>query len=256
MESSSRCLLRAASLKLTPLRLANVPPPMAFHTLALEHKAIDVAVSETGNRVAVLSNHDIALYALDLSKRPIPKPVLVWNSNVIKTRYPRHVTFVGDERLFCMTDNWDEEESCLWRSEGPELLPIGPIIHTTGASSLLSDADFMALYVQFQDGSLHNVDTHAESTDLPPQTSLVHKFPSLVPEVKVVTVEGQVRATILEARARLTSADFGLWIDQERCSLCQWANLGPQLHFVCRYICAPHFHNYTTSSQVRPLSWG
>ncbi|EAT87638.2 hypothetical protein SNOG_05247 [Parastagonospora nodorum SN15] len=185
------------SLKLTPLRLANVPPPMAFHTLALEHKAIDVAVSETGNKVAVLSDNDIALYALDLSKRPIPKPILLWKSNVIKTRCPRHVTFVGDERLFCLTDNWDEEESCLWRSEGPELLPLGPIIETVGASSLLSDVDFMALYVQFQDGSLHLIDTHGDSTDLPPQTSLVHKFPSLVPEVKVVTVEGQTLAFAL-----------------------------------------------------------
>jgi hypothetical protein len=58
---------------------------MAFHTLALEYKAVDVALSESGSRLAVLSNTDLALYALDLNKRPIPKPTLLWKLLLVTT---------------------------------------------------------------------------------------------------------------------------------------------------------------------------
>jgi elongator complex protein 1 len=169
---------------------------MAFHTLALEHKAIDVAISESGTRLAILSNNDIALYALDLHKRPIPKPTLLWKSGAIANHCPRHVAFIGDEQLFCLTDAWDEDESSLWRTEGTELLPLGPIIESDGASSLLPDVEYKTLCIQFQDGALHRVDTGEASADLPPQTSLLHKFPSLAPEVKVVTIAEQVCATV------------------------------------------------------------
>jgi elongator complex protein 1 len=172
---------------------------MAFYILALKHEAIDVAFSESGSRLAVLSNTDVALYELNLNKRPVPKPTLLWKSDAFKSTYPRHVAFVGDEQLFCVTDNWDENESCLWRSEGTDFIPRGPIIEAEGISSLLSDVDYKALFVQFQSGALHQLDTTEESQDLPPQTSLLHKFSSLAPEVKVVTVEGQVCARTLIA---------------------------------------------------------
>jgi elongator complex protein 1 len=168
---------------------------MAFHTLSLENKAIDVAISESGTRLAVLSNTDVALYALDLHKRPVPKPSFLWKSDAIATHCPRHVAFVGDEQLFCLTDNWDEDESCLWRSEGTELLPLGPLVESDGASLLLPDIGYETLCVQFQNGALHRVDIGEASAGLPPQTSVLHQFPSLAPEVKVVTINEQVCAT-------------------------------------------------------------
>lgn len=171
-----------------------MPPPMAFHTLALEHKAVDVAISRSGNRLAILSNDDLALYALDLHKRPIPKPTLLWKSDAIRNHCPRHVAFVGDDQVFCLADTWDEDESCLWRSEGTELLPLGPIIESDGASSLQPDVEHKTLFIQFQSGALHRIDTGEDSVDLPPQTSLLHKFPALAPEVRVVTIDEQVRA--------------------------------------------------------------
>jgi elongator complex protein 1 len=167
---------------------------MAFHTLVLERKAIDVAISKSGSRIAVLSDSDLAFYALDLNKRPVPKPVLLWRSNAFQTHCPRHVAFVGDEQLFCMTDSWNENESFLWRSKGDEVLPLGPIVELEGVSSLISDLDRKALCFQLQSGALHIVDTMGDSSDLPPQTSLMHKFPSLAPEYSIATVEDQVRA--------------------------------------------------------------
>jgi elongator complex protein 1 len=170
---------------------------MAFHTLVLERKAIDVAISKSGSRIAVLSDSDLAVYALDLNKRPIPKPVLLWRSDAIKTHCPRHVAFIGDEEVFCLTDNWDENESFLWRSKGEDLVPLGPIVEAEGVSSLISDLDRKALCVQLQNGALHFIDTVEDSADLPPQTSLMHKFSSLAPEYSIATVEGQVCVVIM-----------------------------------------------------------
>lgn len=166
---------------------------MAFHTLPLQHKAIDVAISKSGSRLAVLSDRDLALYALDLHKRPIPKPVLLWQSDAIKRHCPRHVAFVGDKQMFCLTDNWDEDESCLWRYAGEKLVPLGPIVEAEGVSSLASDIDCDSLYIQLQNGAINVVNTAESSEGLPPQTSLMHKLPSFAPEFRIITHEGQVR---------------------------------------------------------------
>jgi elongator complex protein 1 len=170
---------------------------MSLHTLALDSKPIDVALSKSGTRLAVLSDQDLAVYALDLNKRPIPKPAFIWRSDAVKDHSPRHVTFVGDDQIFVLTDSWDEDESHLWRSEGEMLLSQGPIIEAESASLLLSSVDHETLHVQFQNGALHQIGTEEATADLPPQTSLVNKFPSPAPEVQVVEIEGQVGTSLL-----------------------------------------------------------
>jgi elongator complex protein 1 len=168
---------------------------MSLHTLALEQKPVDVALSMSGTRLAVLSDKDLAVYALDMSKRPVAKPALLWRSDALQGHSPRHVVFTGDEQIFVLTDSWDEDESCLWRSEGQELLPQGPIMEADHASFLSSSVDYQDVYVQLQNGALHHIDTDESSADLPPQTSLVHKFPAFSAEAKTVVADGQVGAT-------------------------------------------------------------
>lgn len=50
------------NLKVTPFRLANVPPPMALHEVEVSHNVVDVAFSADCSLVAVLHTHGIALY--------------------------------------------------------------------------------------------------------------------------------------------------------------------------------------------------
>jgi elongator complex protein 1 len=165
---------------------------MSLHTLVLEHKPVDAALSMSGTRLAVLSDNDLAVYALDMSKRPVSKPALLWRSNAFEGCSPRHVVFLGDEQIYALTDNWDEDESCLWRSEGQELLPQGPIVEADHVSFLSSSVNYDEVYIQLQNGASHRISTDELSTDLPPQTALVHKFPSFAAEAKTVTADGQV----------------------------------------------------------------
>jgi elongator complex protein 1 len=179
-------------LKITPLRLANVPPPMSLHTLPLERKAVDVAFSKSSSRLAILSDSDLAVYALDMHKRPLPKPSLMWRSDAIKDSCPRHITFLGDDFICVLTDSWDEDESCLWSTAGEAIGLRRPVIESVSVSSLNPSVDYNKLHIQFQNGALHELHEVGTQTDLPPTTAPVHKFPSLTPEVQVVAVEGQV----------------------------------------------------------------
>lgn len=165
---------------------------MAFQTIPLQQKAIDVAISKSGSRLAVLSNNDLAMYALEMDKRPIPQPVLLWRSDAIKNHCPRHVAFFGDSQVFCLTDNWDDDESSLWKAENDDVTCLGPVIDTDGVSSLVSDVDYQMLCIQSQTGALHSIDTTGGSLDLPPQTSVICNLPSHAPEVKMVTFEDNV----------------------------------------------------------------
>ncbi|KAJ4365102.1 putative elongator complex protein 1 [Neocucurbitaria cava] len=181
------------SLKLTPLRVANVPPPMSLHTLALLRKPVDVAFSKAGNLVAVLSDHDIAIYSLGIDQRPLPKPSLLWRSDAIKDHCPRHVSFIGDDQIYVLTDRWDEQRSYLWRREGEELLPQGPVMEVESVSLLTSGVDLDTLYLQSQNGALYKVSTDEATAELL-QTSLINKFPSFSPESQIIDIEGQTVA--------------------------------------------------------------
>lgn len=166
---------------------------MSLHQLSLEHKAVDVAVSKSGNRLAVLSGTNLAVYATDVNKRPVPVPSLLWRSDALQGHVPRHVAFVGDDQIFVLTDSWDEEESYLWTAQGQELIFRGPILEPGRLSSLVSSVDYQKLYLQFQDGALYEVAPEDGDSQGPVPAMLAQKMPAFTPELKVHDVVGQVR---------------------------------------------------------------
>ncbi|KAF2677310.1 elongator complex protein 1 [Lentithecium fluviatile CBS 122367] len=184
-------LIDGSSLKLTPLRIANVPPPMSFHQIALGHKAVDVAISMSNARVAVLSDTDVAVYALDLKKRPVPVPTFLWRRATLEGFCPRQVTYLGDNQICILTDAWDEEGSFVWVYENEELICKGPIRATAKVSSITPSVDFQRLYAHFQNGTVHEVRFGDSSADAPLLASLIVSFPSFAPEVKVVLLGGE-----------------------------------------------------------------
>lgn len=165
---------------------------MAFCTVTLDHKPTDVAFSRSGKRLAVLSDDHLAVYGLDVTKRPIAKPSLIWQSDALEGQSARHVTFIDDEQLYVLTDRWSDDKSSLWRSEGEMLLPQGSFMDAENVSLLASDLDYQCLYLQLQSGALLQVDTSESVSDLPPQTTLTQKFPAFAPESKVIDIDGQV----------------------------------------------------------------
>lgn len=62
------------NLKLTPMRSANVPPPMAKHEVELSSYAVDVAFNEDNTRFAVLYNNAFDLYQWDITAKESNMP--------------------------------------------------------------------------------------------------------------------------------------------------------------------------------------
>jgi len=165
---------------------------MSLYQLSLDYKAVDVALSMSGTRLAVLSDTDVAVYALDMGKRPVPSPTLLCRIEALKGHCPRHVAFVGDEQIFVLTDRWDEENSRLWTSKGEKLVYQERVQGPGRTSSIVPSVDYQMLYLQFQDGSLHEVRKDEAPSNSSLQSRLVNKFPSFAPEVRVVIFDGMV----------------------------------------------------------------
>lgn len=226
---------------------------MAFCTLPLEHKPTDVALSKSGTRLAVLSNSHLAVYELDVTKRPMVRPSLSWQSDALDGQSARHVTFIDDEQLYVLTDSWVEDESSLWRSEGEFLLPQGPLVESEPVSSLTSGVSYQGLYLQLQNGAVNEIDTTESASDLPPQTTLQQKFPAFAPEYKVVNTDGQVSTSISIAQAKLTIIGCCIWSDKERSTFRERPHTCPQLYIVRSDTGPSNLYNYTAPPQVRPL---
>ncbi|OQE91889.1 hypothetical protein PENNAL_c0008G02372 [Penicillium nalgiovense] len=95
------------TLKLTPLRMAGVPPPMAHNELALESNAIDVAFSKSGSRIAVLTSNAFSVYLWSLKSRPVPVPILESSyplSDAPASR-PRQIAFLNENEVYVLKDN-------------------------------------------------------------------------------------------------------------------------------------------------------
>jgi elongator complex protein 1 len=186
---------------------------MALLQLKLERKAVDVTISKSGTRLAVLSDGKVAVYALDVTRRPVPMPSLLWSDEYVLEdlghNAPRQVAFIGDEQVCVLTDNWDGYGSYLWTNEGDQqsLVQWGSVetymasLDSGSVSSLVTSVDAQKLYLQFQDGALYEVESIQQQV-----SSLVVKAPSFAPEVKVVEFDGKVRVRLCYAQLGLTSS--------------------------------------------------
>lgn len=76
-------------LKLTPLRLTNVPPPMASHEIVMDENILDVTV-HTENPdgrlvlIGVLQYSGVSLYEWALTAKPPRPPILKWFRKILE----------------------------------------------------------------------------------------------------------------------------------------------------------------------------
>jgi elongator complex protein 1 len=165
---------------------------MSLHQLKLDNNAVDVALSKFGTRLAVLSDRDLAVYATDMTKRPVPLPQLLWRSDSLEGHVPRQVAFVGEEQVYVLSDSWHDEESNLWTSQGEELIFCGPLLESGRASSVITSVDYQTCYVQFEDGGLYGIQPDDGQNQMPLESKLVQKFPSFAPEARICLLDGKV----------------------------------------------------------------
>lgn len=107
-------------LKLTPLRLANIPPPLAFHEISLNENALDVSVTVTRPNdpvasVVILHHDGVSFYEWPLAAKPSTLPLLKWFTKITSGEENRslmlqQVVFDAEKSLTILASNADRSE--------------------------------------------------------------------------------------------------------------------------------------------------
>ncbi|KAL4889007.1 IKI3 family-domain-containing protein [Aspergillus ambiguus] len=94
-------------LKLTPLRLSGVPPPMAHNEVTLDSSIVDVAFSKSGTRIAVLMKDCFSVFMWSFKTRPVSPPILESSyplSGAPDSR-PRQIAFLNENEVYILKNS-------------------------------------------------------------------------------------------------------------------------------------------------------
>ncbi|TVY55794.1 Elongator complex protein, partial [Lachnellula suecica] len=73
------------TIKITPFKTANIPPPMALHELSAQSNAMDVAFNADASLIAVLHQDGISVFEFKGVEAASDSPTLAGRVNVVKT---------------------------------------------------------------------------------------------------------------------------------------------------------------------------
>ncbi|KAK3946392.1 IKI3 family-domain-containing protein [Diplogelasinospora grovesii] len=193
------------TVKFTPFRTANVPPPMAMFEIELESPATDISFANDGSAMAVLHRLGVNLYALDTQGTRSCKPRLLdqvlfeeLDSKKSHEKLPLQLSLSGQQEIqvLYMADdvrrlsyNFDTSSpaSRMWLQADAHLA--GTFVSSEGVS---------------QDGSI--IQDYTGSLSLvsgEESTSLELKLPAFLPWTSVVSVDSQLLAFGLSRNGHL-----------------------------------------------------
>lgn len=100
-------------LKITPLRTANVPPPMAYDEIELKANAIDVAINQDATNIAVLHHRHVSLWSCDYSSKPAKRAKfeidVPLEEDMAGMSATRNIVFTGDGSMTVSTSGSNDE---------------------------------------------------------------------------------------------------------------------------------------------------
>ncbi|KAI9801398.1 MAG: hypothetical protein M1825_003377 [Sarcosagium campestre] len=146
-------------LKLTHLRVANIPPPMAHRELELPSNIVDVSWSQTGSRIAILTNDRVFVYSCpnkapsDLQPEKLAEIELGDTTSDILLA--QQVAIVGESDILasCTTISGAVLMRFCLHNEGPTLRRMG-ITKLLGVSRILAHSDHQSLCIDTHQGIL------------------------------------------------------------------------------------------------------
>ncbi|EGD93877.1 IKI3 family protein [Trichophyton tonsurans CBS 112818] len=101
----STAVIDGCTLKLSPLKVATVPPPMALCELAHDSNIIDVAFSKTSAKIAILSATSFTIYTWNLKSTSPLEATLCSSHAISPSRRPRLIAFLGEDDIYVVTQD-------------------------------------------------------------------------------------------------------------------------------------------------------
>jgi len=178
-------------LKLTPLRSANIPPPMALYEITVSHNISDVAFSSDTSSIAILHQGGIAIYNWEINSTSSSPPTLsgrVTFKNTLEGATPQQICF-NEEGDILTLDQMEASTPSLQRyGFSKEIGRVEEnIVEAVAFSSPLMISSFgqdgfTYPYVQGASGSLLSL-----SLPLLGQPLVTTSFPMFLPWVEIFT---------------------------------------------------------------------
>ncbi|KAI9785683.1 MAG: hypothetical protein M1839_008700 [Geoglossum umbratile] len=148
------------TLKLTPLQLANIPPPMALHEVSLESEVVGVSVSQTGLRIAILRHNAIDVLKWNLKAKPKPPPSRICTVSIANEGLVRQICFVGESDLFYLCSGPSETHIIGYRLDPPNGTCIRRLAQRSdfGIARIFAGFDHKRICIQSYDGRVEQAD--------------------------------------------------------------------------------------------------
>lgn len=175
------------SLKITPFRTANVPPPMAMFELEISSSIVDVAFSRANSYMAVLHQQGVCLYEWNLKEQRSLRPVSIGDFTFAEQRlgnlFPLQVA-VNEDLGIHLLSYQSESMLHLWdfdRASGIFLLTTSLHAGSIFGFLVVNSVNYSGVHV-VQDalGQLHSFGYTQEPHPV--------KFPTLLPWGEIVTI--------------------------------------------------------------------
>ncbi|KAM0473408.1 hypothetical protein ACHAPX_008155 [Trichoderma viride] len=153
------------TVKITPFRTANVPPPMSLFEVKAESSIVDVAFGRQNSSFAILHQKGVDLYELPLKNGRSIKPVEVLKlpfdtPNMPEHHIPLRICWVADNSLRCMSyqDDLGHLQLVVSTGEGntAEISMLDSNL-VLGATATREDDDTVESYGQDQSGRLYKL---------------------------------------------------------------------------------------------------
>lgn len=183
-DSGLVAVIDGKQLKITPLRTANVPPPMAFEELDLESTAVDVAFDAAGKVMAVLHETKIAVWHCDYSAKPVVSASLTNTIDLPSSGglpAPRQLVISPEGHILAACSASNEESTVLALvsagSNSAELLPT-----TATITSLFARSDHQQIICETNDGGISHLNLTEGDASLVPTE---YMLPTVCSKVEV-----------------------------------------------------------------------
>lgn len=157
------------NLKVTPLRVANVPPPMAFAEIELGANSIDVAVNQSATRIAVLHQQGVFLYELNYGVKPVQHPKLMRETSLAE-QIPRQIAFFGEDEISILCSQPNTNTDCIVQIKASDETAFDSQELNSSVASLFSAMDFAGACFEDAQGGVYQL----AATGTP---SLIAKLP-------------------------------------------------------------------------------
>ncbi|KAF3491898.1 elongator complex protein 1 [Arthroderma uncinatum] len=144
----SIAVIDGRNLKLSPLKVATVPPPMALCELSHDSNIIDVAFSRTSAKMAILTATAFAIYSWDLKSTSPLEAKLCSSHPISQSRRPRQIAFLGEDDVYVTTQDEFGGEALEWtRLEANETQTVFVPEETVHISSIFPDSGQDKLWI-------------------------------------------------------------------------------------------------------------